>query len=95
MTTLTDTVRIEVPTRSPVQPAAPLARRDTAPESRLPESSFEVESRGGHARTVVGRVAYFDDQAQTYMVLTRAGMLVRVPLRDIKSSHVVSADEAV
>ena len=96
MTTLTDTVRIEVPTRSPVQPAAPLdPPRDTAPESRLPESSFEVESRGGHARTVVGRVAYFDDQAQTYMVLTRAGMLVRVPLRDIKSSHVVSADEAV
>jgi hypothetical protein len=96
MTTLTDPVRVEVPMRSPVQPAAPLdPPRDTASESRLPETSFEVESRGGYARTVVGRVAYFDDQAQTYMVLTRAGMLVRVPLRDITSSHVISADEAV
>jgi hypothetical protein len=83
-----DTVRIEAPTRSPVQPAAPLdPPRDSASESRLPERSFEVESRGGYARTVVGWVAYLDDEAQTYMVLTRAGMLVRVPLRDITSSH--------
>jgi hypothetical protein len=95
MTTLMDSVHIEVPTRSPVQPAAPLdPPRDTASESRLPEISFEVESRGGYARTVVGRVAYLDDEAQTYMVLTRAGMLVRVPLRDIMSSHVVAAEKA-
>jgi hypothetical protein len=46
MTTLMDTGRIEAPTRSPVQPAAPLdPPRDTASESRLPERSFEVESR--------------------------------------------------
>ena len=50
-------------------------------------TAAEVESRGGYARTVVGRLAYFDDEAQTYMVLTRDGMLVRVPLRDITSSH--------
>jgi hypothetical protein len=96
MTTLMDSVHIEVPTRSPVQPAAPLdPPRDTASESRVPETAFEVESRGGYARTVVGRVAFLDDEAQTYMVLTRAGMLVRVPLRDITSSHVVSVDESV
>ena len=83
MTTLIDTVHIEAPTRSPVQQEAP---RDAATESRSPERSFEVESRGGYARTVVGRVAYLDDEAQTYMVLTRAGTLVRVPLRDITSS---------
>jgi hypothetical protein len=35
----------------------------------------------------VGQLAYFDDEAQTYMVLTRDGVLVRVPLRDITSSH--------
>jgi len=87
MTTLIDTVRIEVPTRSPVQPAAPLNPPDAATGSRSPERSFEVESRGGYARTVVGQVAYLDDEAQTYMVLTRAGVLVRVPLRDITSSH--------
>jgi hypothetical protein len=34
----------------------------------------------------VGRLAYFDEEAQTYMVLTRDGTLVRVPLRDITSS---------
>lgn len=87
MTTLTDTVRIEAPTRSPVSPAAPLdALRDTSTESRSRERSFEVESPGGYLRTVVGQLAYFDDEAQTYMVLTRSGMLVRVPLRDITSS---------
>jgi hypothetical protein len=65
----------------------------TATESRSLERSFEVESRGGYARTVVGRLAYFDDEAQTYMVLTRDGMLVRVPLRDI-TFHGVSAEKA-
>jgi hypothetical protein len=46
MTTLIDTVRIEVPMRSPVQPAAPLDHpRDNA--SRSGERSFEVGSRGG------------------------------------------------
>jgi hypothetical protein len=88
MTALIDTVRIEAPTRPPVRPTARLdAPRDTTTESRSLERSFEVESRGGHARTVVGRLAYFDDGAQTYMVLTRDGVLVRVPLRDITSSH--------
>jgi hypothetical protein len=28
----------------------------------------------------VGRLAYFDDEAQTYMVLTRDGVLVSAPL---------------
>jgi hypothetical protein len=60
--------------------------RDAATDPRSLERSFEVESRGGHARTVVGRLAYFDEEAQTYMVLTRDGTLVRVPLRDITSS---------
>ena len=87
MTTLVDTVRIEAPTRSPVQPAAPLdPPRDVASDSESAERSFEVESRGGYARTVLGRIAYLDEEAQTYMVLTRTGMLVRIPLRDIMSS---------
>ena len=64
----------------------------TTTESRSLERSFEVESPGGYARTVVGRLAYFDDEAQTYMVLTRSGVLVRVPLRDITSSHGRSAE---
>jgi hypothetical protein len=49
MTTLMDTVRIEAPTRSPVQPAAPLdPRRDNASETRSAERSFEVGSSSGY-----------------------------------------------
>lgn len=86
MTTLMDSIR-----RAPLPPVKPAVSldtpRDAATDPRSLERSFEVESRGGYARTVVGRVAYLDDEAQTYMVLTRAGLLVRVPLRDITSSH--------
>jgi hypothetical protein len=88
MTTLMDAVRTEAPAAAPSKPVVPVAAaRDTTTESRSHERSFEVESRGGFARTVVGRLAYFDDEAQTYMVLTRDRVLVRVPLRDITSSH--------
>ena len=89
MTTLVDTGGIEAPR---IKPAVPFdASQDIATESQPPERSFEVESRGGYARTVVGRVAYLDEEAQVYMVLTRAGMLVRVPLRDITSSSSVTS----
>jgi len=88
MTTLMDTVRIDAPKRSPVRLASPLDPSwDNDSETRSRERSFEVASRGGYARTVVGRLAYFDEEAQTYMVLTRSGALVRVPLRDITSSR--------
>jgi hypothetical protein len=71
-----------------VGPGSPLDRSwDNDSETRSRERSFEVASRGGYARTVVGRLAYFDEEAQTYMVLTRSGALVRVPLRDITSSR--------
>jgi hypothetical protein len=96
MTTLMDTVRVEATRRAPLRPAAPLdASRDIATESQPPERSFEVESRGGYARTVVGRIAYLDDEAQTYMVLTRAGTLVRVPLRDITSTSSVTSRRSI
>ena len=88
MTALMDPVRIEAETRPPAGPGSPLDRSwDNDSETRSRERSFEVASRGGYARTVVGRLAYFDEEAQTYMVLTRSGALVRVPLRDITSSH--------
>lgn len=91
MTVLTDPVQIEVPAATPVQPAAPLdPPRETAPESRPLKRSFDLESRGGYSRTVVGTVAYLDGEAQTYMVWTDAGKLVRVPLREITSEHGIS-----
>jgi hypothetical protein len=88
MTTFMDPVLIEAPTRPPMRAASRLERSwDDNSETRSRERSFEVASRGGYARTVVGRLAYFDEEAQTYMVLTRDGTLVRVPLRDITSSR--------
>jgi hypothetical protein len=91
MTTLMDPVSIEAPTRGRVRPASPLDPSwDNNSETRSLERSFEVASRGGFARTVVGRLAYFDEDSQTYMVLTRDGTLARVPLRDITSSRGVS-----
>jgi hypothetical protein len=88
MTALIDMVRTEAPVRPRSKPAAAAdAWRENATEARSLERSFEVASRGGYARTVVGQLASFDDEAQTYMVLTRDGMLVRVPLRDITSSR--------
>ena len=91
MTILSDPVQIDVPAGTPVQPAAPLdPPRETAPESRPPKRSFDLESRGGYSRTVVGTVAYLDGEAQTYMVWTDAGKLVRVPLREITSEQGIS-----
>jgi hypothetical protein len=48
-------------------------------------TSFDLESRGGYARTVTGTVAYLDEEAQTFLVLVSDGGLERVPLRDITS----------
>jgi hypothetical protein len=57
------------------------------------ETSFELESRGGYARTVIGTVAYLDEEAQTFMVRVADGRLVRVPLRDVTSADVGISSE--
>jgi hypothetical protein len=80
---LQDPVHLETPFRSPVRPAAPLDRRTASGER---EASFELESPGGYRRTVTGKIAYLDDQAQTYMVRAPDGALIRVPLRDVKKT---------
>jgi hypothetical protein len=41
---------------------------------------------------VTGTVAYLDEDAQTYMVLGGEGLL-RVPLRDITSTHETAMNE--
>lgn len=85
---------------TPLERAEPLiglvpGRREDLSEYRFEregaEASFELESPGGYARTVIGTFAYFDAQAQTYFVRGHDGALVRVPLRDIKTTHVASA----
>ena len=90
MTTLTDTVGIEVPSRTPVRPAAPLddsMHQPSTPKLRSAERTFEIESPNGYARTVVGTIEYLDEEARTYVVRTRTGSLARVPLRDITGEH--------
>jgi len=49
--------------------------------------SFDLESPGGYARTVMGTVAFLDREAETYMVLAPNGALMRVPIRDIKATR--------
>jgi hypothetical protein len=82
-TILQDPVQLQTPPRSPVRPAAPLDS-ESAPGKR--EISFELESPGGYRRTVTGKIAYLDGEAQTYMVRAPDGELIRVPIRDIKTS---------
>jgi len=53
----------------------------------LGETAFELESHGGYAHTVTGTVAYLDEAAHTFMVRARDGELLRVPVRDITSTH--------
>jgi len=55
------------------------------------ETSFELESRGGHARTVT--IAYFDEQAHTFMVRGPDWTLSRVPVRDVRSTHGTATGE--
>ena len=47
--------------------------------------SFELESHGGHARTVTGTIAYLDEEADTFMV-RGDDRLLRVPIRDVTSA---------
>jgi hypothetical protein len=51
------------------------------------ETSFEIASRGGYARTVTGTIAYLDAEAETFMVGAPDGELIRVPLRDVRSAR--------
>jgi hypothetical protein len=83
MPVLTDPTTVEVPSRTPIDPAAPLDVPITVSPDPLPRRTFHLESRGGYLRTVVGHIAYLDREAQTYMVRTLDGTLVRVPLRDV------------
>ena len=57
------------------------------------ENSFDLESHGGYAHTVTGTIAYLDEEAQTFMVLTREDELARVPLRDIVSTRGTPLEE--
>lgn len=80
---LQDPTDLETPSRSPVRPAAPL---DPGTISGKRSVSFELESLGGYLRKVTGTIAYVDEEADTYMVLTADRQLIRVPLRDIKNT---------
>ena len=78
MVSLPDPLRIDVPSRASVRPAAPI---DVPIDT--PTRTFHLESRGGYARSIVGKVAYLDTAAMTYMVVTAGGVLERAPLREI------------
>ena len=54
------------------------------------ETAFELTSHGGYARSVTGTITYLDMEANTFMVRSGHGDLMRVPLRDVTSAHRVA-----
>ena len=87
VTLLADPTHLDIPPRTAVQPVAPLDARSNGAGLPAPRRSFDLRSRGGYQRTVVGTIVYFDDEARTYMVRTDDGSLVRVPLREIQDQE--------
>ena len=77
----------------PLSPADPLSNglpenpKQPRPDCAGDVVSFDLESPGGYARTVMGTVAFLDREAETYMVLAPNGALMRVPIRDIKATR--------
>ena len=55
------------------------------------ETTFELGSHGGYARSVTGTVIYLDEEAHTFMVRIEDGGLIRVPLRDVTSAEVAAS----
>jgi hypothetical protein len=88
MTMLMDPVPLDVPSRSAVEPTAPLDRpAERHPRPRRAERVFDLVSPNGYLRTVTGTIEYLDEEANTYMVRGGTGELLRVPLRDIRAEH--------
>lgn len=56
-------------------------------------TAFELTSHGGYARAVTGTITYLDMEANTFMVRSSDGDLMRVPLRDVTSAHPVAATD--
>jgi hypothetical protein len=78
--TLQDSVDLDTGIPSRVPPTAPADVPIARNERQL---SVELQSPGGHLRTVTGTIAYLDVEAQTYMVNGSDGALIRVPMRAI------------
>ncbi len=51
--------------------------------------SFQYELPNGYASEVVGRIEAFDEQANTFMVRNRQGVVVRVPAHGVRFSKVI------
>ncbi len=97
MTTMTHSARGESPTRWLVRPTATLdGSVEVTSRPKPAERVFEIQSPNGYARTVAGTIEYLDDEARTYVVRTRAGEFVRVPMRDITSERgILPGDEDI
>jgi hypothetical protein len=68
--TLQDPADFDTDTGGCVLPSEP-GDPPIAPNER--QLSVELQSPGGHLRTVTGTIAYFDEDAQTYMVARPGG----------------------
>ena len=90
--TLQDPVDLDTGITSWVSPTAPADVPIARNERQL---SVELQSPGGHLRTVTGTIAYLDAEAQTYMVNGPDGELIRVPMRAITRTLKADRDREV
>ncbi len=74
-------------TVSPMQPG----RNLVTPSDVGKRVSFQFELPNGYVGEALGRLEAYDEGAATFMVRTRDGDLVRVPLRGVRFGKVVSA----
>ncbi len=67
------------------------SRNQVTPSDIGKRVSFQFELPNGYVGEAVGRLEAFDEGAATYLVRSRDGDLLRVPLRGVRFGKVVSA----
>ena len=67
------------------------SRNTVTPSDVGKRVSFQFELPNGYVGEALGRLEAYDDGAATYMVRTKDGTLVRVPLRGVRFGKVVPA----
>ncbi len=66
------------------------ARYQVSPTDVGKRVSFQFELPNGFIGEAVGVLAWYDEQAETYVVRRRDGSLARVPRRGVRFGKVVS-----
>ncbi|MEX2274986.1 MAG: hypothetical protein WEA10_05410 [Actinomycetota bacterium] len=69
----------------------PNERNQVTPQHVGQRVSFQYELPNGYITEVVGKLEYYDEGAETYVVSTKSGELAHVPRRGVRFGKVVPA----